>query len=200
MKKITNLKHQIKNSNRVSVFVDGEYSFGLTVDQILNFKLKKGDLLDDKDIKNYKKQSEVGKLKQKSLEWLMLRPHSTQEFINYTYRKKIDEDLTEAWIKEFTVKKYLNDENFARWFSDQRLRKNESLRAISAKLRSKGISQTIISDVLGDIYTSDIETIKKLIKKVGSRPRYKDPQKLMAYLVTKGFHYGDIKEAMSKKN
>ncbi len=198
--KVTTIKSQVKNANRVSVFVDGKYSFSLTLDQLLDSKLKKSDLLEEADIKKFNKLSDDGKVKQRALEWLMIRPHSTREFHDYLYRKNVDKDLGEAWKIEFTDKKYLDDENFARWFSDQRIRKNKSVRAINSELRSKGVQQSTIQKVLGEIDTSDIVAIKKLIEKVGKRPRYKDTQKLVAYLAGKGFNYGDIKKAMSNQS
>lgn len=39
--KITALKAQIKNPERVSVFVDGKYSFSLTINEVIDQKIKK---------------------------------------------------------------------------------------------------------------------------------------------------------------
>lgn len=195
---ITALKHQIKNKNRVSVFVDGKYSFSLTLDQLIETKLKKGDQLEAPDIKKYKKLSDEGKQKQRALEWLMIRPHSTREFRDYVFRKKIEKDIGEAWANEFVEKKYLDDENFARWFFEQRQRKNKSSRAIYSELRSKGINTKIIQNLQEQSQHGDVELIRNVIKKVENRPRYKDERKLISYLLSKGFNYGDIKEALSK--
>lgn len=194
--KITAIKQQVKQSGRVSIFVDGQYSFSLNYDQLLDTKLKKNDELDEADIKRLKKLSDEGKLKQRALEWLLTRPHSTRELRDYLYKKKAEKVQIEAWIEEFTEKKYLSDESFAIWFAEQRSRKNKSKRSISAELRGKGINQEYIDNVLQENVANDIDAINKLIEKVGNRPRYKDKQKLTAYLTGKGFNYSDIKSAM----
>ena len=193
---ITAIKAQVKSENRVSIFLDSKYSFSLTLDQLLEEKLKKGDEVDDSRLKNLKRLSDEGKLKQRTLEWVMGRPHSTREFRDYLYRKKAEKDLIEAWVIEFTDKKFLDDEAFARWFAENRLRKNKSSRAIYAELMSKGIESSIIKTVVGELENGDEGALSALVAKLQSRPRYKDEQKLKQHLVSKGFRYDDIKRAI----
>ena len=197
--KITAIKAQVRSESRVSVFLDDKYSFSLTLDQLLDEKIKKGDEVDEPRLKNLKRLSDEGKLKQRTLEWVMGRPHSTREFRDYLYRKKAEKDLIEAWVIEFTDKKFLNDEAFARWFAENRLRKNKSSRAIYAELMSKGIESSIIKTVVGELETGDDEALAALVTKLQTRPRYKDEQKLKQHLVSKGFRYDDIKRALESQ-
>jgi regulatory protein len=201
--KVTAIKAQVKNENRVSIFIDNKYSFSLNLDQLLDQKLKKGDELEEIHIKNLKKLSEDGKLKQRALEWLLSRPHSSKELRDYLYKKKTDKELIEVIVYDFTEKGYLNDENFARWFAENRRRKNKSNRAISSELYAKGISSVTIQNILNDLNEGDSnspdserEALSKLVNKLSERPRYKDRQKLTAHLISKGFTYSDIKEAL----
>ncbi len=195
--KITAIKQQVKNTGRVSIFVDGKYTFSLTLDQLLELKLKKGAEVDEPDVKKYKKLSDEGKLKQRALEWLMMRPHSSRELRDYLYRKKAEKEQIIAWEQEFTDKKYLDDRKFAQWFAEQRMRKNKSTRAITAELYSKGITQVTIQGVVTELETGDKEALKALVVKLSGRPRYKDQKRLMSYLAGRGFNYQDIKSALS---
>jgi regulatory protein len=120
--KITQLKQQIKDTERVSIFVDEKYSFSLTLDQVLQEKLKKGVDIDVEQLEHFKKLSGEGKLRSRALEWLMGRPHSERELRDYLYRKKAEKEQVEVLVTEFLSKNYLNDENFARWFAEGRLR------------------------------------------------------------------------------
>lgn len=194
--KITAIKQQIKNVNRVSLFIDAKYSFSLTLDQLLEQKLKKGDELEESDIKRLKKLSDDGKMRQRIIEWLMNRPHSTRELRDYMYRKKVEKEQGEQWIEEFTEKKLVSDEYFAKWFAENRLRKNKSKRAIKSELLSKGINLKLADNVLSDVESGDKEALQALIVKLSQRLRYKDQQKLISHLLGKGFSYGDIKDAM----
>jgi regulatory protein len=131
----------------------------------------------------------------------MGRPHSTREFRDYLYRKKAEKDLIEKLVEEFTEKKYLNDENFARWFAELRARKNKSARAIKSELASKGISPDTIQSVVTELGTDEgeKEALIKLVNKLSTRPRYAaDPNKLTANLISKGFRYSDIKEVLER--
>jgi regulatory protein len=204
---ITTIRAQIKNADRVSLFVDGKYMCSLTLDQLLEQKLKKGEEVDESRVKQLKKLSDEGKLKARTLEWLIGRPHSTREFRDYLYRKKADEDLIEAWTEEFTTKKYLDDTEFARWFVDNRRRKNKSTRAITAELHTKGIPAVTIQKIVTELENktqtnekSEKEALDILLSKLRNRPRYQDELKLKRYLISKGFTYADIKLALESES
>lgn len=200
--KISNIKQQVKNLDRVSIFLDGKYTFSLTLDQLLNERLKKEDELDEQRVKQLKKLSDEGKIRARALEWLLSRPHSTREFRDYLYRKKAEKDHIEALVEEFTDRKYLNDEAFAKWFTELRQRKNKSSRAIKSELFSKGISPVTIQNIVidNDGVSYETEALIKLVNKLSTRPRYFDSNKLTAYLISKGFTYGDIKQVLSDRD
>lgn len=196
--RVTAIKQQVKNSERVSIFVDGKYSFSLSLDELLAEKLKIGTELEEPQLALLKKKSTDGKLKMRALEWVMLRPHSVQEFKDYLRRKKADPDLTEKLIEDFTTKKYLNDMYFAEWWLTRCLLKNKSDRAVRAELRKKGIGVELIDTVLAEDRISEEERIKEIVAKLKTRPRYQDQQKLKAYLVRQGFSYSSVKDVLSE--
>ncbi len=198
--KITSIKQQLKNPERVSIFIDSKYSFSLTLDQLLTEKIKKDDEIDEVRLESLKKLSDEGKLRARALEWIMGRPHSTRELRDYLYRKKASPDLITALIEEFTSKNYLSDENFARWFADMRLRKNKSMRAISSELASKGVSTSIIQSTLSSLESTDEDALSNLVNKLRTRSRYQDSVKLTRYLISKGFSYADVSVAIKKNN
>ena len=197
--KITAIKQQVKNPERVSIFVDELYSFSLSLSELVDQKLKKGLELSDADIKRLKKLSEDGKLKLKTLNWLLMRPHSEREFKDYLKRKKADSELIESWTLEFRRRSYLDDEAFAKWFSENRQRKNKSNRSIKSELFSKGVDREVINAVLDNEEISEQERLKELIDKKQKASRYKDdPLKLAKYLVGQGFNYYLVKEYLAK--
>src|SRR5438132_333467 len=104
--KITAIRSQVKNPERVSIFVDGKYSFSLSLNELVTEKLKNDEEIDGSRLKKLKKLSEDGKVKMRALAWVMNRPHSTREFRDYMFRKKADPALAEDLIEEFTAKKY----------------------------------------------------------------------------------------------
>ena len=191
---ITALKEQIKNPDRVNVFVDGTYSFSMTISEVVDYKIRIGTEVDGAALEALKKTSSDGKTRMRAYEWLMNRPHSTRELRDYLRRKKVEIELVEKLVAEFTQKKVLSDERFAEWYTDRAVRKNKSVRALQNELRGKGV-QTTPNDV-AKIATSDMAALEALLVKLAGRPRYADQARLIRYLQGKGFSYSDIKASL----
>jgi regulatory protein len=195
--KITAIKQQVKNLERVSIFVDGKYSFSLSLDELVVHKIKNNDELSEADVKRLKKISTDGKLKARALEWVLNRPHSVREFNDYLSRKKAEPDLIEKWAEEFTSKKYLNDYTYAQWLYELRARAGKSNRAVRAELFKKGIARDISDIVFEENVDDEADRVKMLIAKKCKLSRYKNnPQKLGQYLTSQGFSYGLVKESL----
>lgn len=199
--KISALKQQVKNPQRVSVFVDDKYEFSLSLDEVVKYKVKNGDELDKAALKKYKQISQDGKLRARCLEWLLNRPHSTREFRDYLYRKKADPALSEKLIEEFSAKGYLNDTKFAAWFIDLQSRKNKSQRAIRAELLKKGIAGEALDQALEENEIDELAALKEIIAKKQKLSRYKkDPLKLAQYLTSQGFSYQEVKKCLNNNS
>lgn len=195
--KITALKQQIKNPERVSIFVDDKYSFSLSLDELVSEKLKKDQALSQAELKRLKKISADGKLRSRSLEWLLGRPHSTREFKDYLRKKKTEAQLVESLISEFNQKGYLDDAKFADWFIEMRARKHKSRRAIRAELTGKGISGELADRAMQQEAIDEESAIKELIAKKQKQSRYQDPLKLARYLTSQGFSYELVKKTIN---
>jgi len=196
--KITAIKAQVKNPDRVSIFVDDKYSFSLSLNELVSQKLRKDDELSQADVKRFKKLSDDGKLRARSLEWLLNRPHSIREFKDYLYRKKANPELTETLIQEFTEKNYLNEYKFGEWLVDLQKRRGKSNRAIRSELFKKGLGREMIDELMAAGGEGEEQRLKILIAKKSDTSRYKnDPKKLASYLVSQGFSYSQVKEALA---
>ena len=206
--KVTNLKQGTKNPNRVNVFVNGKYQFSLDLTQIVDFKLKVGNTITPAQLLEYKKASEFGKLYQRTLEWVLTRPHSIKETRDYLFRKlrqkKIvdspsgrklkpvhnlsEEDLanfSEEILSRLISKNYLNDLSFAKYYVENRFtKKGISKKRLKMELLKKGIASDIIEQVI-DSRNDEEEMLKMIAKK---RSKY-DDDKLIAYLCRQGFDY-----------
>ena len=126
------------------------------------------------------------------------------------------ESIIERVISKLKEQKFLNDEEFAKWWIGSRLRfKPRSLRLIKIELRQKGISQEVIEEVINDsrLTNSDLEQAKKLVEKRITRfrnpsaslraskfgmTREKIYQKLGRYLASKGFDWDTIKQSIDE--
>ncbi|MDR3125835.1 MAG: RecX family transcriptional regulator, partial [Candidatus Nomurabacteria bacterium] len=91
---------------------------------------------------------------------------------------------------------YLDDAKFAATFvRSLAANKSQSKRQVQLALRKKGISSEIIDQVIANTTEySEVAALKKLIAKKSNH--YDDQQKLIAYLVKRGFRYDDIKNTL----
>ena len=195
--KVTSIKQQIKNPQRVSIFVDGKYSFSLSLDELVTHKLKNDIELSTTDVKKFKKISADGKLRARALEWLLNRPHSIREFRDYLFRKKAEPEMTDTLIKEYSDRGYLDEKKFAQWLIDFLKRHGKSNRAIRAELFKKGISRELVDQAMAGGEEDEDDRLRTIIDKKRKLPRYqKDSQKLAQYLVQQGFSWQDVKTAL----
>lgn len=197
--KITRIAAQIKNPNRVSIFVDGKYSFSLNLDELLETKLKNNQELTSPELKKLQQLSSDGKLRMRAFEWLMIRPRSSRELKDYLRKKQASDELAERIIADAKNRNYQNDTSFAVWWVEQRRNgKQRSARYITQELASKGVSREIITEVLADNETTDVDTLRILVAKKRRSARYADEQKLIEYLARQGYSFSLIKEVLAE--
>jgi len=199
---------QVRDKDRVNVFVDGKYSFSLDITQVAELGIKSGNEYTEEELAELENESQFGKLYTRALEYSLIRPRSQREMRDYLYRKTRDTrtktgtikkgvsvELTNRVFDRLFEKGYIDDEKFARfWVENRNVRKGTSLRKLRGELQSKGVDQAIIERVFEDSDRSDNEELLKVIAKKAAR--YDDEQKLIAYLMRQGFRYDDVKEAL----
>jgi regulatory protein len=195
--KITSIAIQQKNTDRYSIFVDGEYSFSLSSLELLESKLKKDQELTQEEIRKLKELSEIGKFYGRTLDLIARRPRSAQEIRTYLKGKKLaDEDIEQIIIK-LESRGYLNDPDFARrWVESRNQVKPTSKRILAQELKQKGLASEIIDDVTSEGQVDDLGALKRVIETKQKQSRYQDKSKLMQYLARKGFNYSDIKKVL----
>lgn len=196
--KITDIKPQVRAKDRVSVFVDKKYSFSLSLSQADKNKLKIGQELTEIQLVELKSQSDFGKTLDGVLRWLSTRPHSRYELEQYAYRKKIEPETLEQIVKKLESWGYLYYfYEFARAFTASRKASGRnSIRKIKLELRAKGVDQDTIDQALDDGEVDDRAVLKDLIEKKRKIPRYQEDNKIIEFLLRKGFNYQDVREVL----
>lgn len=193
--KITNLKQGIKRPNRVNVFLDGAFAFSLDVAQVVDFRLRVGQEITPAKANELTRASIFGKLYQRTLEWVLVRPRSIKETREYLFRKiapsqdttQNEGAMSEGIIKKLIKKGYLDDRKFAEYYIENRfIKKGISRRRLELELRKKGLNQELINQTFTASSRDDVAEIKKIIAK--KQGRY-DEQKLMQYLIRQGFDF-----------
>ena len=196
--------------------MDGHFAFSLDINQVIDLGLKVQQSITKEKLAELQRASEFGKLYQRSLEWVLTRPHSVRETRDYLRRRQLkrrqlnrqrareekkplpefDDDLTEKVLQRLVEKKYLDDRKFAEFYVENRyVRKGISHKRLRTELKRKGVEQEIINQTFEQVPRDEDEEIKKVIAK--KRTKYNDFQ-LIGYLVRQGFNYQSAKTAVEQ--
>ena len=218
---ITELKQGVKNPNRVNVFVNNKFAFSLDIAQVVDYKLKVGVVLSADRYVELKNASEYGKLYQRTLEWVLLRPRAVRETEDYLRRKLKntlrgpsatneerasevppvttgrDERVREEYfefseeIMQRLISKGYLDD---RKYAEWYVENRFVKKGVSQKkLRMELMKKGISREIIDEVLNgrNDEDEIDKIIAK--KRSKYTD-EKLIQYLCRQGFPYELVKE------
>jgi len=187
---ITALKFQQRNPERVNVYLDGEYAFGLAA--VAAARLRKGQVLSDVEIAALRTQDAQQQAFDRAVRFLSYRPRSRAEVERYLRGKGITEDGIAGVIERLEQANYLDDEAFARfWVENREEFKPRSRRALHYELRQKGVSSQVIARALnasGD-EAAAWRAVEGRLARWAGLPRNELRQKIANYLSRRGFDY-----------
>jgi len=204
MSTITSIKQQ-KDKNRVNVYLDEEFGFGIDLDNFVILNLKLGQELTEDQIQEIVKKAEFQKTLEKIYRFATVRPRSEKEFKDWLYRKKVPEVIHKDLFTKLTYFEFLDDEKFTRfWIESRNDFRPKPKRVIEQELRMKGVGKEIIKKILDEKPVDERKLAKDLIEKRATHwegiERKKRGQKILAYLVGKGFSFEIAKSALSDYN
>jgi regulatory protein len=191
---ITALKAQKKNPNRISVFLDGEYAFGLA--RIVAAWLRIGQRLSEAEINRLKQQDTMEVAYLKSLHFLGYRSRSEAEIQRKLSEQGYEENVVNDTIKRLKENGFLGDEQFARdWVENRSTFRPRSKRVLAMELRQKGVDEEAIQRALDETGDEDklaYQTAIKYAHRLASADWETFRKRLGAYMMRRGFSYGTI--------
>jgi regulatory protein len=196
---ISALEVQQHNKERVNVYLDGAFAFGLAVLEAA--RLRKGQYLTDSEIAALKAQDVVEQAYERAVRFLAQRPRSTSEIRRHLAEKDVDKAAIEEAIARLEAQGYLDDKAFARyWLANRQQFRPRGTRALRFELREKGVPASVIDEVLADFDSSDAAYQAALDKarrfRGLDRRTFRD--KLGSYLMRRGFDYDTVRDVIER--
>lgn len=196
---ITALKAQSRDKERVNVYLDGEFAFGLALIHAL--WLKVGQQLSDEDIASLQAADTLEKAQQRALNLISYRPRSEKEVRLRLKRAGVDESGILTVIQKLKDAGLLNDEAFSQQWVDSRVRSSpRGKRMIRWELKQKGVGDTEIASALegvDDHQTAYVAASRRWPRVATLEPRERK-RKLMDFLARNGFDYDVISSAVNR--
>jgi regulatory protein len=191
---ITALRFQKRNKDRVNVYLDGRFAFGLAAVEAAHLKV--GQELSDADIARLRNQDEIERAYERALNFLSYRPRSEAEVRRNLRGKNLEGAVVESVIERLKRAGLLDDREFARYWVENRLRfKPRGARALRQELWEKGVPDAVIAEAIEGF---DEEDAARRVAEAGARRMaHLEPRdfrrKLNAYMARRGFSYAVIK-------
>jgi regulatory protein len=196
---ITALIAQKRNRERVNVYLDGEFAFGLAASAAIG--LHKGQTLSDEEIAQLRALDQAEKAHQRALNFLSYRPRSVAEVQRNLREKDVPEEIIEQEIERLERVGLLDDEAFARyWIENRQQFKPRSARALRDELRQKGVSGVIIEAALADFNEEEAayHAAQARVSRYASLDRKTFRKRLGDFLARRGFDYGTSRGVLDR--
>jgi regulatory protein len=197
---ITALQVQKKNKERVNVYIDGRFAFGLAAIEAI--KLRRGQKLSDDEIAALQDRDEAHQAHEAALRCLDYRPRSVDEIRRHLKGKGVEPDVIDEVVERLIGVGLLDDRAFARyWLENRSDFRPRGERALRQELRQKGVPDDIIAEVLGQGHDEDDSAYRAAIaqaRKIRASDLREFRRKLEAHLARRGFAYDTAREAAAR--
>ncbi|MBP3278082.1 MAG: regulatory protein RecX [Butyrivibrio sp.] len=192
------------DKKRCKVYLDGEFAFVLYKGELKEYGINVGAEISETTYEEITTVILSKRCKLRAMNLLQKKDYTTKQL-----RDKLDEglypkELVDEAIEYVRSYKYLDDERYARDYISYHMT-TRSKNRIMQDLTGKGLSKEMLHPIIEELYaeeSGDIEfdQIKVLLEKKHYDPGsvdYKEKQKIMAFLMRRGFQMSTIKKAMN---
>ena len=197
---ITALKQQKKNPDRINVYIDDQFAFG--VSRFVGAWLKEGDAIEEAKVQQLLDQDGYEQALQKALRFIAYQPRTEAEVRSKLAKLEFSEDMIDGVIKDLKDKNYINDTRFAQeWITSRAQSKPRGYKYFTYELRRKGISEGAIEQALEDAPEESDMAYRLGIKYLSRYDRLSEDEfgkKMYAVLARRVFPYEIIKNTIEK--
>jgi len=196
---ITALRVQKKNPQRVNVYLDGEFAFGLA--RIVAAWLQVGQTLSDEKITELRGDDEREKAYQKALNLLSYRPRSEAEILRNLKEHDITDETAQGVLGRLKEAGLVDDRRFAQtWVENRNELRPRGRRLLAYELRQRGLERDVVDATLESV--DDAGLAYQAAQKQARRYREANWQdfrkKMIAFLARRGFDYESSSSATAR--
>lgn len=192
---ITALDPQTHNEDRISVFLDGEFAFGVHQDVVAQHRLQVGDTLTPAEQQEIVRAEQYVEAKQTALNYLAHKPRTETEVRRKLRGTDAPSEVIEDVVARLYELSYLDDEAYAQDYVRNRFasKKYGPVR-IRRELVERGIDRSRAEQAVSDLFAEEdvVAAARTHAEKRWARLSDEDDprrrrQKLYRYLRRRGF-------------
>lgn len=188
------------SKTRYKVYLDGQFAFTLYKGELSRYHIAEESVIED-DIYDSLRLIVIKRAKLRAMHLLSDMGRTESQLRTKLKQGGYEEDAVEAAIRYVKSFGYINDMEYARSFIDGR-KDRKSKKELYAALLQKGVPAEIVEQVFEEADYGEKDSrqaIEALMRKKSYNPEtadVKEKQKMMGYLMRKGFSYQDVRNVL----
>jgi len=197
LKKIS-LTKQKHNPKRYSIYINGEFVFGMDEVDVLYYRLLEKSEISEEQFDYIKENVIFSKARDTAVKYLSFKARTKKEVIEKLKEKEYSDEIIEKVINLLEKYNYIDDYAYAGSFLRDKFNlKGFGTIRIKYELKQKGISEEIIEKVFDENNLNESEKAAELVEKKYGIYNYdiKEKKRIEAFLARKGFSFSIISEA-----
>ena len=203
---ITRLESQVHNEDRVSVYLDGEFAFGVHEDLVVKHGLQEGTTLTREERRDIEADEEYVDARQTALDYLAYKPRTEQEVRRKLRKQDMSSPVIDDVIARLYELEYLDDQAYAHDYAHNRFssKKYGPVR-IRRELEERGIDRHLAETAVDELFAEVDATAAAWTHAEKRWPRLEgedDPcrrrQKMYRYLRRRGFTSDTIRPILDE--
>ena len=192
-----------RDQDRVNIFLDGAFAFGLPADLVAMAGLAVGEELSEERVAALLVQDEVARATSAALVFLGYRPRSEREVRDRLRQKGYGPAAIAGAIARLEGWHYLDDADFARrWVENRTTHRPRGRRLLEQELRHKGIDPETAREVIADAEVDETGAALELARAKLRAHAGEEPvvirRKLGAFLGRRGYGYDTIRPVLDQ--
>jgi regulatory protein len=198
-RKITALRIQKRNPQRVNVYLDGIFAFGLA--RIVAAWLQVDQTLSPEKVTELQSQDEREVAYQRALKFIQYRPRTQSEIRQNLRKHEVPEAVIEHVLERLQQTGLTNDRLFAEnWVENRSDLRPRSRFALAHELKKRGVGSEIIENSLNEVDDAELayQAASKQYRKYSNLDWQTYRQKMYGFLGRRGFNYEISNAAASR--
>jgi Uncharacterized protein conserved in bacteria len=203
MIEISAVKQDRKERKRYHIYTNDqeEALFSVHEDLLIKYRLLKGKALTIEEITEITEEDDRYRAYALAVNYLGIKARTRKQIEQYLLRKELEPEPIAYALERLESEHIVDDGEYARQFVMQRIRYSQKgSRWIKQELQQRGVSKQAASDAFASISSDDelasaVHAAKKKWRSLKGENREKR-QKLMAFLMRRGFPSDVVKQAV----
>jgi regulatory protein len=203
MGKITAIEAQKKRSDRVSIFVDGQFAAGAHAEVAAALGLTVGQAFDADRLAEVIRKETTRRARESALRLLSYRDRSESEIRRRLAGNDFPEEIVDEVVGHLARVGLVDDSKFSRdWVKSRTISKPMGRTRLAWELRAKGVDAPRIEEALESMdENAEYETALSLARKKAEKSDTSDPafrNRTASFLRRRGFGWNAIARALDE--